>query len=62
MDPTEQQIRADFIDHLYERSGRTNGLYTGLWHEFRAKVAEKFVDELANTAREQWAFWSICND
>ena len=28
------QLRADVMDELYERSGRTNGLYTGLWQDF----------------------------
>jgi|TARA_R110000803_G_scaffold203517_3_gene269121 hypothetical protein len=23
-----------FMDHLYKESGRTNGLYTGLWQDF----------------------------
>jgi hypothetical protein len=30
----EQQHRAEFLDLLYEKSGRTSGLYTGLWAEF----------------------------
>jgi hypothetical protein len=30
-----QQRRADLIDQLYDRSGRTNGLYTGLWESLR---------------------------
>lgn len=29
----EQQARADYMDALYEDSGRTNGLYTGLYAE-----------------------------
>jgi hypothetical protein len=28
------QLRADVMEELYARSGRTNGLYTGLWQEF----------------------------
>jgi hypothetical protein len=28
------QLRADLIEELYARSGRTNGLYTGLWQDF----------------------------
>ncbi len=28
------QLRADVIEELYARSGRTNGLYTGLWQDF----------------------------
>lgn len=35
----EQQLRADFMNHMYECSGRTNGLFTGLWQEFCLKEA-----------------------
>jgi hypothetical protein len=28
------QHRADLIEHLYAISGRTSGLYTGLWDDF----------------------------
>jgi hypothetical protein len=31
--PVEQQARADYIEALYQASGRTNGLYTGLFKE-----------------------------
>ena len=30
----EQNRRAEFMNHMYDRSGRTNGLYTGLWQQF----------------------------
>ena len=33
-DIQEQQRRADFMAHMYKCSGRTNGLYTGLWQDF----------------------------
>jgi hypothetical protein len=33
LDPHEQQARADYIHRLYINSGRTNGLYTGLYQE-----------------------------
>ena len=33
MNVQEQQARADYMDALYEDSGRTNGLYTGLYSE-----------------------------
>ena len=33
MNVQEQQARADYMDALYEDSGRTNGLYTGLYAE-----------------------------
>ena len=29
-----EQRKADFMEHVYQCSARTNGLYTGLWHEF----------------------------
>ena len=35
----EQHRRAIFMDHMYKCSGRTNGLYTGLWQEFCLKEA-----------------------
>ncbi len=28
------QLRADLMEELYARSGRTNGFYTGLWQDF----------------------------
>jgi hypothetical protein len=33
-DVEEQNRRAIFMNHMYKCSGRTNGLYTGLWQEF----------------------------
>ena len=38
-DTNEEQRKADFMDHMYACSGRTNGLYTGLWQEFCIKEA-----------------------
>ena len=38
------QRRADFLDMLYQDSGRTNMLYTGLWAEFQQYLADKFRD------------------
>jgi len=38
------QQRADMMDALYERSGRTCGTYTGLWHEFAGDMAANFRD------------------
>jgi len=29
-----EQRKADFMEHMYQCSARTNGLYTGLWYEF----------------------------
>lgn len=38
------QQRADMMDALYRASGRTNGLYTGLWEEFCRDIAANFRD------------------
>ena len=44
--PHEDRCRAAFMQYLYERSGRTNGLFTGLWQEFK--------DETAIAIRDKW--------
>lgn len=36
------QQRADMMEALYASSGRTNGLYTGLWEEFCRDIAANF--------------------
>ena len=38
------QRRTEFMEELYQRSGRTNGLFTGLWQEYAHKIAEKVRD------------------
>jgi len=38
------QQRADMMNALYERSGRTCGTYTGLWQEFSGDMAANFRD------------------
>jgi hypothetical protein len=38
------QMRADMMDALYERSGRTCSTYTGLWQEFALDLAANFRD------------------
>jgi hypothetical protein len=38
------QQRADMMNALYERSGRTCGTYTGLWDEFAHDMATNFRD------------------
>ena len=30
----EQQQRVEFMEHMYQCSGRSNGLFTGLWQDF----------------------------
>ncbi len=39
------QARSDMIQALYDASGRTNGLYTGLWQEFALDLAANFRDQ-----------------
>ncbi len=39
-----EQQRADMMDALYERSGRTCSTYTGLWEEFCRDIAANFRD------------------
>jgi len=43
--PSTSMTRSDMIQALYEASGRTNGLYTGLWHEFAMDLAANFRDQ-----------------
>jgi hypothetical protein len=38
------QQRADMLEALYERSGRTCSTYTGLWQEFCRDIAANFRD------------------
>ena len=38
------QQRADMMEALYQRSGRTDGLLTGLWEEFAGDLASRFRD------------------
>ena len=30
----KEQQKAKFMEHMYQCSGRTNGLFTGLWQDF----------------------------
>lgn len=36
--------RAEMMDALYEKSGRSDGLYTGLWEQFCRDVTANFRD------------------
>ena len=47
LDPREMQARADYIECLYRASGRTNGLYTGLYQQ---RVAELVAIDRAELA------------
>lgn len=50
--PAQEQKKADFLEHLYEQSGRNNlpkghpsrKTYTGLWQEFQRRSAEEARD------------------
>ena len=42
----EQNQRAQFMEHMYKCSGRTNGLYTGLWEEFCLNEAGPYCRQL----------------
>jgi hypothetical protein len=58
------QQRADMMDALYERSGRTCSTYTGLWEEFCRDIAANFRDTsypelLARVARAMDATESV---
>lgn len=35
--PKTEQIKVEFLEYLYVQSGRTSGLYTGLWQEHCAR-------------------------
>tara|TARA_R100001510_G_scaffold57059_1_gene63990 strand:+ start:306 stop:488 length:183 start_codon:yes stop_codon:yes gene_type:complete len=49
-DSEQENRKALFIDFLYQRSGRTNGLYTGLWDdwckEMGAQARQKHFDSI----------------
>jgi len=46
-DVKKEQQKADFMEHMYRCSGRTNSLFTGLWQEFCIK-------EAGPTCRDAW--------
>jgi hypothetical protein len=46
------QRRADFLELLYQSSGRTNRLYTNLWQEFEQYLAPRFRDLDYETMRD----------
>jgi hypothetical protein len=44
--PITEQRRQDYLDALYERSGRTCSTYAGLYQERLAQLVERDMDEL----------------
>ena len=45
VDPVVEQRRADYMEWLYEQSGRTNCIYTGLFEERRRDLVERDMRE-----------------
>ena len=56
MQPFElEQLKSDFLDYLYAKSGRTSGLYTGLWAEHCRTMGEQTrLHWLRSFARANW--------
>jgi hypothetical protein len=52
--PEAEQLKADFLDWLYVQSGRTDGLYTGLWQEHCVRSGLE--------ARQAWAELRTADD
>ena len=51
-DVISEQKKADFMEHMYKCSARSNGLYTGLWQNFCINEAgpimrERYFDMMA---------------
>ena len=44
-DVVSEQKKADFMEHMYKCSGRTNGCYAGLWQEFCIREAGPIMRE-----------------
>ena len=44
-DVVSEQKKADFMEHMYKCSGRTNGFYTSLWQEFCIREAGPIMQE-----------------
>jgi hypothetical protein len=53
IDPTTEQRRQNYLDALYERSGRTCGTYTGLYQERLTKLVQRDMQELTERAAER---------
>lgn len=44
-DVKEEQKKADFIEFLYDLYKPDNGLYTGLWQQFKDDIARSMRDK-----------------
>jgi len=48
VNPITEQRRQDYLDALYERSGRTCSTYTGLYQERLVQLVERDMEELTS--------------
>ena len=51
-DPQTEQRRQDYLDWLYEQSGRSCGTYTGLYQERVAWLVERDMQQAAANAAQ----------
>lgn len=51
-DPRTEQRRQDYLDWLYQQSGRTCGTYTGLYQERITWLVEQDMQQAASKDRE----------
>jgi len=49
VDSVVEQRRADYMEWLYEQSGRTNCIYTGLFEERRRYLLERDMREVLDS-------------
>ena len=50
-DVESEQRKADFIEYLYQKSGRTNGLFTGLWNQFCLESGEQARKDMSTSLK-----------
>ena len=50
--PIEQQLRADYIEALYQTSDRTNGIYTDLFQDRIKLLIARDIDHLCETIND----------
>lgn len=51
-DPKTEQRRQDYLDWLYQQSGRTCGTYTGLYQERLAWLVKQDMQQAASKDQE----------
>lgn len=44
IDSLHEQRRQTYLEHLYAQSGRTNGLYTGLFQQRQRQLVEQDME------------------